>query len=300
MKFNEDLVIIHAYLCADGYVIKNPSTQKHKYYRVGLRNTNLLLLQDFQKRFEQLWGIKPVLTEKQRCEKGSKYVYEFLTHNFGSFYSWEWRMPNLNKKFSKLWLRTYFDCEGWVSVEKHKSRLIGVDCVNLFGIKQIKDSLDKNGIKSKLKNKNKKNIFRLYIYGKENLIKFNKNIGFYHPQKSIKLQNALDDYIIYDWKFPENTDELKNFINTLMHKRAKIKSDNGTFRLISNKKHNIVILKEKLKAIYNIKSKINERTNGIGTEYYELNIYKSEEVKKVVENKLLNNIEEEKWLKLKK
>jgi len=29
---------LHAYLCADGYVIRNPKTQKHNYYYVGLRN----------------------------------------------------------------------------------------------------------------------------------------------------------------------------------------------------------------------------------------------------------------------
>jgi len=28
MRFDENLIIVHAYLCADGYVIKNPETQK--------------------------------------------------------------------------------------------------------------------------------------------------------------------------------------------------------------------------------------------------------------------------------
>lgn len=300
MKFSEDLAVIHAYLCADGYVIKNPYTQKHKYYRVGLRNTNLLLLKDFQKRFERLWGIKPILVEGQRCEKGSKYIHEILTQNFGSFYSREWRMPSLNKKLSRVWLRTYFDCEGWVSVERHKSRLIGIDCVNLFGLKQIKKALAKNGIDSTIKKKSERNIFRLYIYSKENLTKFKKNIDFYHPQKNIKLQKALDDYIIYEWKFPKNADELRNFIRTLMREKAKIRFDNGVVRIISNKKENLTNLKKNLEAIFAIESKVNEMINGIGTRYYQLNIYKKREVKKAVENNLLNNIEEEKWLKLEK
>lgn len=300
MKFNEDLAVIHAYLCADGYVIKNPSTQKHKYYKVGLRNTNLLLLEDFQKRFEKLWGIKPRLIEGQRCEKGSKHIYEILTRNFGSFYSWEWRMPHLNKNLNRAWLRTYFDCEGWVSIERHKSRLIGVDCVNLFGLKQVKKALAEDGIKSKLKKRNTKNIYRLYIYGKENLIKFNKNIGFNHPEKSIKLQKALEDYIVYDWEFHNNKKKSKSFIKTLMQERARIRPDNGMIRIISNRKKNIITLKEELESLFTIESKINESINGIGTRYYQLNIYKKEEVKKAVVNNLLNSIEEEKWLKLKR
>jgi len=300
MKLNEDLTIIHAYLCADGYVIKNPPTQKHKYYKVGLRNTNLLLLEDFQKRFERLWKIKPILEERQRCSKSSKLIYEFLTQNFGSFYSWKWRMPNLNRKLSRLWLRTYFDCEGWISIESHKSRLIGVDCVNLFGLKQVKKALAKNGINSTLKKKNNRNIFRLYIYGKENLIKFKKNIDFYHPQKNMKLREAISDYIIYDWKFPKNSDELRNFIRTLMQERARIRQGNWVVRVISKKRKNITILKRELKSIFGINSKANKMVNGIGTQYYQLNIYKKEEVRRTIANKLLNNIEEGKWLKLKK
>jgi hypothetical protein len=49
MKFNNNLSAIHSYLCGDGYVIKNPKTQKHKYYHIGLRNTNQTLLRDFKK-----------------------------------------------------------------------------------------------------------------------------------------------------------------------------------------------------------------------------------------------------------
>jgi hypothetical protein len=239
MKFNEDLAVIHAYLCADGYVVKNPPTQKHKYYVVGLRNTNLILLTDFQKRFQKIWGVKPRLVEGQRCQKNSKQIYEFLTRNFGSFYSWEWRMPDLSKNLSRAWLRTYFDCEGWVSIERRKSRLIGADCVNLSGLKQVKEALAKNGIRSKLKKISSRKICRLNIYGKDNLIKFKTNIGFYHPEKSIKLQQALDDYVIYDWDFPKDSAGLKGFVRTLMQQKAKIRHDNGVVRIVSIRKRTL-------------------------------------------------------------
>ena len=41
MEINEDLVVIHAYLCADGYVIKNSETQKHKYYIGFISNSEV-------------------------------------------------------------------------------------------------------------------------------------------------------------------------------------------------------------------------------------------------------------------
>ena len=70
MQFDKNFVSIHAYLCADGYVIKNPKTQKHKYYRIGFRNTNIVLLKDFQEKFEKVFRIKPRLVVRQRCEIG--------------------------------------------------------------------------------------------------------------------------------------------------------------------------------------------------------------------------------------
>ncbi|MFO8016942.1 MAG: LAGLIDADG family homing endonuclease [Candidatus Woesearchaeota archaeon] len=60
LKFNRDLSIIHAYLSADGYVIKNPKTQKRKYYYIGFRNTNERLLQDFEERFYNYFKIKKI------------------------------------------------------------------------------------------------------------------------------------------------------------------------------------------------------------------------------------------------
>ena len=108
MKFDEDLVVVHAYLCADGYVMNNPPTRKHKTYAIGLRNTNRTLLEDFQKRFERIWGVKPRLVEGQRCYKHSKQINDFLSKNFGSFYSWYWRMPRLNKRLSRAWLNFPF------------------------------------------------------------------------------------------------------------------------------------------------------------------------------------------------
>lgn len=300
MKFDENLSAVHAYLCADGYVIKNPETQKQKYYHVGFRNTNLTLLKDFQERFEKVFGIKPYLIEGQRCRIGNKEIYELLIKEFGSFYSWEWKMPKLNKELSRIWLRAYFDCEGWVTCKSHQNRMIGADCVNENGIKQIKKSLERLEIKSKVKKRNTRNIFSLCIFGKENLIKFEKKIGFLHPAKKEKLNNVLKDFMDYNWNFPTEKMELINFIEIILNAKAKIKKPEGVIRIISNKENNLLRLQKELNILFGVSSRVNRMTNGIGTVYYELNINKKKEVKYLIDNNLINSEEKEKWLKLKK
>jgi len=64
MKFDENLAAVHAYLCADGYVVKSKNP-KYKYFHIGFRNTNLILLKDFQEKFEKAFGLKPYLIENQ-------------------------------------------------------------------------------------------------------------------------------------------------------------------------------------------------------------------------------------------
>jgi len=300
VKFNEDFASVHAYLCADGYVVRNPPTQKTIYYRAGLRNTNIVLLRDFQGKFKRVFGLKPWLVEGQRCEKGSKEIYSLLTEKFGSFYSWYWSMPKMSLINQRAWLRSYFDCEGWVTCKTHQNRHIGADCVNKIGITQVKDSLELLGIYSKLTYLEKRKIYRLYIYGKHNLIMFDKKIGFLHPSKKDKLNAAIRDFVDYEWVFPNNEGELTNFVKETFNTRGKIKRDNGILRLISNKEINLIRLQKVLKKQLHIESKVNKRTNGIGTSYFELNVNKKDDVKMLVENEFINDSEKEKWLKLKK
>lgn len=300
MKFDENLAAVHAYLCADGYVIKNPITQKQKYYVIGFRNTNLVLLENFRKVFYQYFGVKPHLISGQRCRIGSKILYEELTKYFGSFYSWEWSMPKLDQRFTRIWLRAYFDCDGWVFCKSHQNRMIGLDCVNIHGLSQIKKALFGLGISSIIKKRSTRNIFSLGIYGRNNLIKFNEKIGFLHPDKKEKLETALRDYVNYDWIFPMENSALVSFVSNLIKSKAKIKRPEGIFRIISNKENNLLKLQEYLIEIYSIESKINRRVNGIGTSYFQLNINKKSEVNKLMKYGLITEEYKQEWLKLRR
>ena len=111
----------------------------------------------------------------------------------------------------------------------------------------------------------------MYIYGKDNLIKFQKIIGFLHPEKKAKLDEAIKSYIDYTWHFPNNNN-LKNFIVCLIKTRAHYKKPN-ILRITSIYKCNLIELKKHLNTLFKINSKIYDRKNGLGNKYYELAIY---------------------------
>lgn len=267
MKFNEDLAAIHAYLCADGYVIRNPATQKHKYYYIGLRNTNEVLLKDFQTRFDRFFGVKPIITNDGRAKIQNKEIYKMLTERY-TYYSDSWFMPKLKKKLLKPWLRAYFDCDGWVYVMTAKNRKIGLESINRRGILEIKSALFKKfGIESTLKNRKNKKIWSLAICSKTSIAKFAKNIGFLHPKKKAKLEEALCSYMNYEWTVPKNKDELITFVKI----KGRFSRERGQIRFNSIVRNNILRFKSAL-IKSGIKSRSNKFFNGNGTKYYTLSI----------------------------
>jgi len=289
MILDENLVIIHSYLCADGYVVKNPLSQKHKYYRMGLRNQNYILLKDFQNRFEKYFGVKPWIKEGQRCEKGSKEIYNFLTNKFGSFYSYKWKMPKLNMNFSRLWLRTFFDCEGWVFCKTHQNRHIGLDSVNKEGLRSIVVALDKFGIKTIWKENRKRRMFRIFIFGKENLKLFQEEINFLHPGKKQKLIGALDDYVDYFWKFPLEKNQCELFVRSILSEKLRVRRKKY-LRIVSKERINLEKLNGFMKEFYEVEGILYERVNGFGTKYFELNINRRDYVQKLIDESIIPNI----------
>jgi hypothetical protein len=290
MKFDENLAALHGYLCADGYVSRNLPHQKHKYYIIGLRNQNLTLLNDFQKKFYAVFSEKPKLIENERCHMYSKEIYYKLIP-LGPFHSNNWVFPELPKNLLKYWLRAFFDCEGWVIAKKAKDRRVAAESINQAALQKIRQELLKKfGIHSSFYVKKKKNIAGLHIYGKENLIKFQKDIGFLHPDKSRKLNNAITSYVEYEWIFPTENKKSKEYLDSLITKRAKIKKPH-TIRFSSIIETNIDKLKKKILIHHNIESNKYLRVNGQGRTYYELAIYKENDSKKLVNLNLLSKKE---------
>lgn len=299
MKFDENLAAIHAYLCSDGYVIKNPRIQKHKYYYIGFRNTDLKLLRDFQIKFYRYFKVKPRLKPRERCVVQKKEIYNKLIKSFNSFYSKEWSMPEMEGVLVGIWLRAFFDCEGWVFCKSHQNRHVGIDSVNEKGLDQIKKALERLGINSKIRKRIDRGIYSLNIFGKDNIIKFKDKVGFLHPKKKEKLNNLIEDYITYEWKFPNNQKDITKFIRNKIKEKARMRKDNGVIRLISNKEENLLKIQEALKQIFDIESKVGKRINGVGTIYFEICINKNSEINKLFNNNLIKEDLKKEWEKLK-
>jgi hypothetical protein len=289
MENSSDFAAVHAYLCADGYVIRNPETQKQKYYYIGLRNTNKTLLLDFQEKFEKVFDVKPYLNKDvDRCSVGSKSIYFNIVNNYGSFHSREWNvLKDMNKEQAALWLRAFFDCEGWVSAQRAKNRCISAESVNHDGLQQIAEVL-KNlfNINTTIRERSKRDTAAISIYGKDQLIKFEKEVGFLHGAKKKKLRDAINTFVEYTWHFPKDEEKLVKYIQELMLSKATAKNAT-TLRVNSIKKENLKILSENLQTLFDIKSSVyGPWKNGYGTEYNEMYIYGTE-IENVIRNGLL-------------
>jgi len=272
---NLNLASLHGYLCADGCVVKS-SNPKYKYYRIELRNINSKLLNDFKNKFQKVFNIKAHIYRNERCRLGSKEIYNKLNKQFGSFYSHNWTLPILNKIELIYWIRSYFDCEAWVRNKPRQDRHIGLDCINKKGLLQIQKALLQFNIVSKVKKRNTRNIYTLNIYGKENIIKFQKEINFLHPNKRKKLQQAIDSYIDYNWEISKES----------IKQKARVKKP-FFIRIISNLELNLIKIQKFLKKYY-IESIIYKNKNGQGTIYYSLIIQKKKSIIKTIKNQLIS------------
>lgn len=271
MKFDKNLSSIHGYLCGDGYVVRNPKSQKHKYYHIGLRNTNAVLLKDFQQKFKAVFNVEPrIVTGRSIIQ--NKEIYHFLTKEF-SYYSYEWSFPQLSIENTKAWLRTFFDCEGWVENQPRKSRLIGLECCNERGIMQIKDALNHLGINSHLVKKKNRTIWRLTICGKENIQNYQTLIGFLHPEKKRKLEEALASYRSLEWEIPTTKEKLFYFVM----QKGRVYQSRKKIRILSINKQNLVNLAKALKNYLVLSTLLGPWKSSTCSQYYCLKI-KLEEI----------------------
>lgn len=276
-----DFAALHSYLCADGYVCRNLPHQKTKYYRIGLRNTNLVLLKDFQSKFEKVFGKKPLISRQgDRCQIGNKEIFLWLNKNFGSFHSHDWVLPESFFSYCLLsnWLRAFFDCEAWVVCRKARDRQIALESVNFSELTKIKRCLKRFfAIDSSVCSRSKRSTWRISICGKDGLMKFKNKIGFLHPQKKRKLDETLDSFADYSWHFPKGGLTLRAFVLSFLKKR--VKRTGRRIRICSNKKKNLIGLSRAMKALFSIDSKVSKsRFNGVGTRFFELAIQKKESV----------------------
>jgi hypothetical protein len=260
----------NGYLCGDGYVITNPRTQKHKYYHIGFRNTNVVLIKDFQSKFRDVFGISPIITNEGRCRIGNKEIYYFLTKDF-SYDSYHWEFPQLSRENVKYWLRAFFDCEGWFENQPAKSRLVGLDCCNKSGVLSVQQALASLGIKSQVKRRVNRTIWRIAICGLDDLKLFQKQVDFLHPAKKKKLHDAISSYVDYIREIPLSEEGLMY----LVMEKGRFRQPRNELRLSSINKQKLTNLSKALKK-HNINSRLLGPWKSRCSQYYCLIINKED------------------------
>src|SRR3989344_2362728 len=154
---------------------------KHKNALISFYNTEIILIKKYMKDFYKVYKIKTKYIKKEYEVKiRSVEVYKDLIR-YCKFGSRDWYIPKgilNNKTFSKEWLKAFCDGEAYID---NKSKRIVINSVNKKGLISIKKLLEQLNIKSKIYGPyywKKFKSFRITIKGKDNLIKFNKNITF--------------------------------------------------------------------------------------------------------------------------
>ncbi len=280
MEFNKELSAVHGYLCADGYVCTNLPHQRHKYYSIGFRNQNLILLKDFQDKFYEVFKVKPTLVIGQRCRLYSKKLYYTLMEN-GPYHSNNWKYPNISKENSKYWLRAFFDSEGWIIADGRKTRSVCLESINREQLPLVQKALENLNINSKIYVRKNRTTSILTIPDKESIVNFEKEVGFLHSKKKERLRKAIESFVDYNWNLSEVN------IKRFMKEKSKLKKP-YIIRVFSIITRNLEELSNLLKNKYDIESKIYKGRNGYGTIYCYLSVQKKEEVKKLIKNNLLN------------
>ena len=197
------LVKIHGYVCSDGCIDFWKSKDLHgKKIRTRLRlrirfySADKELIEDF---IHSLKICFPNLKNIRYYPK--RYEVEVRNHpsskeilKLGKVTSREWEFPaNLTQNQKILWIRAFVDCDGTVQNANY-DRFIAIDSINFNGLNKIKEELALLGISSNLYSIFCGKSFRLKIFRKENILKYNDLIGFTHEGKQRKLDEAIKSY----------------------------------------------------------------------------------------------------------
>lgn len=196
-KKDENLARICGFLCGDGNISVWTDKNNHNHYEVRFFPDDLEMAVVYINSFEKFFGMKPKMFDRKNYYNVllcSKIAADYLRNNFNfGVYNWRAPMNILDSNKNKIeFVKAFFDCEAYVG-----KKSICVQSVCKEGLLDIKEMLFSLGINSKIykyerKNKNWKDNYLLFIIDKENIIKYQKLIGFNHSVKKIKLAGMAE------------------------------------------------------------------------------------------------------------
>jgi hypothetical protein len=205
MNKRDFLIKLHAYVSSDGMIDKwkcketrGNNVRVRKKFRVRFYNQEKILINDFIEGINKTYpDLRYIGYSEKRGEidiRSQRLAKDLFALGEISTKSWEFP-KKLNKLQKRIWINAFASCDGTV-YNKNNNRYVAIDSINSNGLKQISEILNEFKILNSIyKVKYKENIsYRLRIYRRENLIKFNNLIGFKHPAKQKKLEEAIKSY----------------------------------------------------------------------------------------------------------
>lgn len=199
LKKDEEFYWFLGVLCGDGCISGNKiklntidyemAYRFHKFLK-GVTNNN-----------SKIYTINPKKDnrELQYCVSiGSVNLINYLKKSYGSFGTSGWDIPkevmngNRDKKIS--FIRGFVDSEGGVCLNKLNQPFISITSINKRSLEKLNNLILSLGINSRYYTQSHR--ADIFMYRKEEVLKFSKVIGFSIRRKQAKLINGLKKF---DW-----------------------------------------------------------------------------------------------------
>ena len=188
--------------------------------RVSFSGTNKKLTLDFKRIVQNEFEIncKEYVKNEELCNPiysvyiNSRFLAEILVNSFGLRYGKKSHIIDIPQSILKLpdkhissYIQGLFDCDGSVSYRTDGGQVIEFYSTSKILCKKLQLLLLRFGILSSIRSRKNKEttirgilvksnylVYRISIYGKDNIILFNRYIGFKHPKKREELKKIIE------------------------------------------------------------------------------------------------------------
>lgn len=166
LKISEELVRIHAHLCGDGGLYQYKTSEKDRINRAEIVyfNTNPNLINSFRRDMNKLFNVKMTYNKKRYEVRVKSIQIANLLLKLSEYGTRKWKIPNIIQNSSRKcrleWIKAFCKDEGYLPPDRDYIR---IKCMNLEGLKDMKEILNSLNICSRLTGPNCDNSYYLNI-----------------------------------------------------------------------------------------------------------------------------------------
>lgn len=177
IDISKELVRIHSHLCGDGglYVYKTSAKDRINRAEIVYFNTNISLINSFREDMNKVFGVKMTFDKKRHLVRVKSIRIANILLELSAYDTRKWRIPNVIRTSSREhrleWIRAFCKDEAYLPPDRD---FIRIKCMNLEGLKDIKEMLDSLEIYSNLTGPNCDKSYYLNIKKMKELESFTK------------------------------------------------------------------------------------------------------------------------------